>query len=108
MDKTAEVEVEPEEVRKPGFLSSLGLEDKFKKAGIDWKTVGKGLLSVAGPMILANMLTGRRGSSTAVGRRSMLGGMGGVGLGSIIGMLTGGRGYANSGGLLSKVLRGFR
>ncbi len=108
VDKTAEVEVEPEEVRKPGFLSSLGLEDKFKKAGIDWKTVGKGLLSVAGPMILANMLTGRRGSSTAVGRRSMLGGMGGVGLGSIIGMLTGGRGYANSGGLLSKVLRGFR
>ena len=108
VDKTAEVEVEPEEVSKPGFLSSLGLEDKFKKAGIDWKTVGKGLLSVAGPMILANMLTGRRGSSTAVGRRSMLGGMGGVGLGSIIGMLTGGRGYANSGGLLSKVLRGFR
>jgi len=31
-----------------------------------------------------------------------------VGIGSLIGMLSGGRGYANSGGLLSKVLRGFR
>jgi len=108
VDKTAEVEVEPEEVSKPGFLSSLGLEDKFKKAGIDWKTVGKGLLTVAGPMILANMLTGRRGSSMGTGSRSMLGGIGGVGIGSLIGMLSGGRGYANSGGLLSKVLRGFR
>jgi len=108
VDKTAEVEVEPEEVSKPGFLSSLGLEDKFKKAGIDWKTVGKGLLTVAGPMILANMLTGRRGSSMGAGSRSMLGGIGGVGIGSLIGMLSGGRGYANSGGLLSKVLRGFR
>ena len=108
VDKTAEVEVEPEEVSKPGFLSSLGLEDKFKKAGIDWKTVGKGLLTVAGPMILANMLTGRRGNSMGAGSRSMLGGIGGVGIGSLIGMLSGGRGYANSGGLLSKVLRGFR
>ena len=108
VDKTAEVDVEPEEVSKPGFLSSLGLEDKFKKAGIDWKTVGKGLLSVAGPMILANMLSGRRGSSMAGGNRSMLGGIGGGGIGSIIGMLSGGRGFANSGGLLSKVLRGFR
>ena len=108
VDKTAESEVEPEEVSKPGFLSSLGLEDKFKKAGIDWKTVGKGLLTVAGPMILANMLTGRRGSSMGTGSRSMLGGIGGVGIGSLIGMLSGGRGYANSGGLLSKVLRGFR
>jgi len=108
VDKTAEAAVEPEDVRKPGFLASLGLEDKFKKAGIDWKTVGRGLLSVAGPMILANMLTGRRGSSMAGGSRSMLGGIGGVGIGSLIGMLSGGRGYANSGGLLSKVLRGFR
>ena len=108
VDKTAESEVEPDEVSKPGFLSSLGLEDKFKKAGIDWKTVGKGLLTVAGPMILANMLTGRRGSSMGTGSRSMLGGIGGVGIGSLIGMLSGGRGYANSGGLLSKVLRGFR
>ena len=108
VDKTAEVEVEPEEASKPGFLASLGLEDKFKKAGIDWKTVGKGLLGIAGPMILANMITGRRGSSRPGGRRSMLGGIGGAGIGSLIGMLSGGRGYGNSGGLLSKVLRGFR
>ncbi len=123
VNKTSQVEVAPEEISKPGFLSSLGLDEKFKKAGIDWKTVGKGLLGVAGPMILAGMLSGRRG-----GRRNALGGGGlgslagglggggigsmlgrsGGGLGSLIGSLSGGRGFANSGGLLSRVLRGLK
>jgi len=123
VDKTAESEVEPEEVSKPGFLSSLGLEDKFKKAGIDWKTVGKGLLGIVGPLILARMMSGRRASAGNVlaggGLGSLIGGLGGAGigpmlgksgggLGSLIGGLSGGRGFANSGGLLSRVLKGLK
>jgi len=112
VNKTSQVQVEPEEVSKPGFLSSLGLDEKFKKAGIDWKTVGKGLLGIAGPMILARMLSGRRGSRNALaggGLGSLVGGLaGGRGLGSLIGGLSGGRGFANSGGLLSRVLKGLK
>ncbi|MGZ8524079.1 MAG: TerB family tellurite resistance protein [Chitinophagaceae bacterium] len=118
VNKTSQVEVAPEEAGNPGFLSSLGLDEKFKKAGIDWKTVGKGLLGIAGPMILARMLSGRRrgnrntfaggglGSSAGGGIGSMLGR--GGGLGSLIGGLSGGRGFANSGGLLSRVLKGLK
>ena len=124
VNKTATVEMEPEEVSKPGFLSSLGLDEKFKNAGIDWKTVGKGLLGIAGPMILANMISGRRhgnrnplaggglgsmvgGLASGGGIGSMLGRSGG-GLGSLISSLSGGRGFANSGGLLSRVIRGLK
>ncbi len=111
VNKTSQVEVAPEEVSKPGFLSSLGFEEKFKKAGIDWKTVGRGLLGIAGPMILARMISGRRGGRNALAGGavgSLLGGLGrsGGGLGSLIGGLSGGRGFANSGGLLSRVLKG--
>ena len=123
VNKTAEVEVEPEEISKPGFLSSLGLDEKFKKAGIDWKTVGKGLLGIAGPLILARMLSGRRGGRNALagggGLGSLAGGLSGAGIGSMLGRsgggigslisgLSGGRGFANSGGLLSRVLKGFK
>jgi uncharacterized tellurite resistance protein B-like protein len=124
VSKTAQVEVEPEEINKPGFLSSLGLDEKFKQAGIDWKTVGKGLLGIAGPMILAKMLSGRRGGNRnplagGGGLGSLFGGQqgGGIdtmlgrsggGLGSLISSLSGGRGFANSGGLLSRFLRGLK
>ena len=121
VNKTSRAEIAPEEVTKPGFLSSLGLDEKFKKAGIDWKTVGKGLLGIVGPLILARMMSGRRASAGNVlaggGLGSLIGGLGGAGigpmlgksgggLGSLIGGLSGGRGFANSGGLLSKVLKG--
>jgi len=121
VNKTSRAEIAPEEVTKPGFLSSLGLDEKFKKAGIDWKTVGKGMLGIVGPLILARMMSGRRASAGNVlaggGLGSLIGGLGGAGigpmlgksgggLGSLIGGLSGGRGFANSGGLLSKVLKG--
>ena len=119
VNKTAQVEVEPEEINKPGFLSSLGLDEKFKKAGIDWKTVGKGLLGIAAPMILARMLSGRRGGRNVMGGGglgSLMGGLAGTamlsrssgGIGSLISNLSGGRGYGNSGGLLSRVLKGLK
>ena len=111
VDKAAKVEAEPEEVSKPGFLSSLGLDEKFKKAGIDWRTVGKGLLGVGGPMLLAKMLSGRSGNRNTLssgGLGGLLGGLSGGGIGSIIRSLSGGRGFSNSGGLLSRVLRGLK
>ena len=122
VNKTADIEVQPEEASKPGFLSALGLEEKFKNAGIDWKNVGKGLLCIAGPMLLAKMLSGRRGGgrspfgsggmgsmlgNSGGGLGSMLGGQGG-GIGSLIKSLSGGRGFSNSGGLLSRVLGGLK
>ena len=123
VNKTSRAKIAPEEVTKPGFLSSLGLDEKFKKAGIDWKTVGKGLLAIVGPLILARMMSGRRASAGNVlaggGLGSLIGGLGGAGigpmlgksrggLGSLIGGLSGGRGFANSGGLLSRVLKGLK
>lgn len=101
----------------------MGLGDKFKNAGINWNSVGKGLLGIAGPLLLAKMFSRRSsggsglfgsGGSTmgqsAGGLGSLLGrsGGGGGGIGSIISMLSGGRGFGNSGGLLSRVLGGFR
>jgi uncharacterized tellurite resistance protein B-like protein len=123
--KSAGVPVEqPEEISKPGFLDTLGLGDKFKNAGINWSSVGKGLLGVAGPMLLARMFSrrGRGGNPlSGGGLGSLLGGgmLGGGGLGSMFGQrsgggigslissLSGGRGFGSTGGLLSKVLRGF-
>jgi hypothetical protein len=117
VDKAATSDTTPEEVAKPGFLESLGLGEKFKNAGIDWKNVGKGLLAVAGPLILAKMLSGRNRTAAASsglggsggGLGSLFGGsssgrsgMGG-GLGSLISSLSSGRGFGASGGLLSRI-----
>lgn len=119
--KSAETPAEPEEISKPGFLDSLGLGEKFKNAGIDWSTVGKGLLGIAGPLLLARMFSrrGNRGNAlSGGGLGSMLGQSGGIGsmfgqrsgggVGSLISSLSGGRGFGNSRGLLSKILGGFR
>ena len=109
--KTAESGKAPEEINQPGFLSSLGLDQKFKSAGINMSSLTKGLLGIAGPMILGSLLSG--------GRRNRMGGnffgMGGSpfgmggnvgrgGIGSLISMLSGGRGYNRTGGLLSRLL----
>ena len=120
VQKTKETEVAPEQVQQQGFLGSLGLEDKFKNAGINFGSLTKGLLGIAGPMILAGMVSrglGRRsgglggmlgggglGGMLGGGLGSMLGG--GGGLGSLTGMLSGGRGFRNSGGLLSRIFKG--
>ncbi len=129
VDKTQDAQpAHQEEVSSPGFLQSLGLEEKFKNAGIDWRTIGKGLLGIAGPLLLAKMMSGRRGgnqmasSGDGGGLGSMLsggllaGGLGsllgggrnssGGGIGSLISGLSGGRGFGNSGGLLSRLLGG--
>ncbi len=132
VDKTQDAQpAEQEEVSSPGFLKSLGLEEKFKNAGIDWRTIGKGLLGIAGPLVLAKMMSGRRGGGNRMastggggGLGSMLGGgllagglgsllgggrnSSGGGIGSLISGLSGGRGFGNAGGLLSRFLGGLR
>jgi len=86
------------------FLSSLGIKEKLERAGISGSGLLKGLLGIAGPLILAKMVSGGRRRS-----RGMFGGGGGMpggGLGSIFSMLGGGRGYGNTGGLLRKIFGG--
>jgi uncharacterized tellurite resistance protein B-like protein len=115
VQKTANTEVTPEQVQSQGFLESLGMGDQFKNAGINMSSLTKGLLGVAGPIILAGLVRrGFRGGSRGGGFGGGLGGgmlgggrLGGGGLGSLIGMLSGGRGIGSTGGLFSRVLRGF-
>lgn len=108
-DKASQSNVPPEEKVKPSFLSSLGLSDKLQGAGINSNGLLKGLLGIAGPVVLGSMLSGvlgRRGRNTGMFGNMMGGGMMGGGLGSLIGMLSGGRRFRNSGGLFSRVLGG--
>ncbi len=115
-----------EEVTKPGFLSALGLDDKFKSAGIKTSSLTKGLLGIVGPMLIAKMLSGGGRGGMMGGRGGMLGGRGGIGgmlgntmasgglsnrqpgIGSLISMLSGGRGYSSMGNILPNILRGRR
>ena len=99
--KTAEVKPEPEEVTKPSFLSKLGLDEKLKKSGININSLTKGLLGIAGPLILANLLRGRRRFSGGGGAMSMP--YQGGGLNSIISMLSGGRGFSRTGNMFNRV-----
>jgi uncharacterized tellurite resistance protein B-like protein len=114
-EKAAAKDVPAEEKAKPSFLSSLGINEKLKNAGINPNSLMKGLLGIAGPILLGSLLSGamrRRGRAGAGmfggGGGGMLGGMGGLlggaGIGSLIGMLSGGRGFRNSGGLLGRIL----
>jgi len=115
--KTAESGQNPEEITKQGFFDSLGLDNVFKNSGLT-----KNILGVAGPMLLGALLSrglsGRHGGGGGLGGMlggaggmlggagGMLGGAGGMlnsGLGGLLSMLSGGRGFSNSGGLLSGI-----
>ncbi|WP_209141147.1 MULTISPECIES: tellurite resistance TerB family protein [Niastella] len=102
-EKAAAKDVPAEEKATPSFLSSLGLTEKMKSAGINSNSLLKGLLGIAGPVILGSIVSKilrGRGQGTS----GNLGGlMGGGGLGSLIGMLSGGRGFGNAGGLLGRI-----
>ena len=100
--KTAEVKPGPEEVTKPNFLSKLGLDQKFQNSGINIGSLTKGLLGIAGPLILANLMRGRqsRGAGSTLNPFST---GGGGGLGSIISMLSGGRGFSRTGNMFNRV-----
>jgi uncharacterized tellurite resistance protein B-like protein len=103
-DKAAASQAAPEEKASPSFLSSLGMDSSMKAAGINTNGLFKGLLGIAGPMILSGMLSralgGRRRGGGMFGGGMMGGGLlgGGMlgGLGSLIGMLGGGRGFGQT------------
>lgn len=115
--KASESNITPEQAREPGFLNALGMEDKFRSAGINIGSITKGLLAIAGPMILQRMLS-RRGMNSGGGLGGILGGIlgggggmrgggtGSGGLGSLISILSGGRGIGGAGGMLGKILKG--
>ena len=100
--KTAEVNPEPEEVTKPNFLSKLGLDQKFQNSGINMGSLTKGLLGIAGPLILANLMRGRKSRGVGSTLNPFSTG-GGGGLGSIISMLSGGRGFSRTGNMFNRV-----
>ncbi len=125
--------IEAEQTTPHNFLESLGFGDKLKGAGINSNSLIKSALGIIGPMLLAKMLSGRRGNS---GGGGLLGGLGGLlggsgsgimpgsggsgggllgGLGSLLGgnsggllggLLGGGRGFGGAGDLLGRVLGG--
>ncbi|MEO7801824.1 MAG: TerB family tellurite resistance protein [Ginsengibacter sp.] len=129
--------IETQQTTPHGFLESLGFGDKLKGAGINSSSLIKSALGIIGPMLLARMMSGRRGRSGGGG--GLLGGLGGLfgggggimpgnsgssgggllgGLGSLMGggnsggllggLLGGGRGFGGAGGLLGRVLGGRR
>ncbi|MEO5683643.1 MAG: TerB family tellurite resistance protein [Chitinophagaceae bacterium] len=88
-----------EEAGRPDFLSSLGLGDKLKASGINGGGLLKGLVSIAAPIIISKMMN-RNGRANSGG-----GLLGGRGLGSLISILSGGKGMSGAGGLISKIFR---
>jgi len=121
VQKTSTADVQPEEMQQQGFLDGLGFGDKFKKAGINSGGFLKGLIGIAGPMILAGMVTrglrGRRSSGLGgmLGGGMLGGGLGGMlgggigrsgGLGSLTSILNGGRGFGSTGGLFGRMFGG--
>ncbi len=105
--KASTSQASPEEVTQPGFLQSLGMDQKFQAAGLNMGSITKGLLAIAGPMILQRLLSRRGGGGNLGGMLGGSGRPGGVGgLGSLISILSGGRGIGSTGGLLGRVLKG--
>ena len=107
-EKANTVDPSSDDVSRPGFLSALGLKDKMQSAGINAKNFLKGLLGLAGPMILSRMITRglRRGRSATsfAGFSNMFNS--GSGVGSLIRMLSGGRSMNKSGSLIGRILPG--
>lgn len=110
----------------PQALLGGGLGQKLQSVGINTGGLLKSVLSIAAPMLIGSMLSrglGRRGGmggfggglggALGGGLGGMLGGGGlggmlggGGGLGSLIGMFSGGRGVRGTGGLLGRVFGG--
>jgi uncharacterized tellurite resistance protein B-like protein len=114
VNKAASTEVTPEAVTEPqGFLESLGMQNQFKNAGMNFGNISKGLLGMLLPLIMGRMMgSGRSGGGLGGLLGGLLGGggggmfggrSGGGGLGSLISMLNGGRGMGNIGGMLGKM-----
>jgi len=104
-EKTKTADIPVNENNHHYFLSSLGLKDKLHNAGINGGGLLKGLIGFAGPMILGGLVSRglNRGRSSVLAGNNGNGLFRGGGLGSVIGMLNGGRGFGSTGGLLGKI-----
>jgi uncharacterized tellurite resistance protein B-like protein len=109
-EKATTANASPGKTGEVNSLFSSGLKDKMQNAGISSNGLLKGLLGVAAPFILGSMmgrgLRGRTSFGHSGGMFSGGGGFFGGGLGSVIGMLNGGRGMGNMGGLFGRILGG--
>lgn len=125
VSKTADGEHTAEEISKPNFLQSTGLQDKFANAGFNMQSIGKNLLGFLGPILLGGLaskaLRGRnQGAGGLGGGGGLLGGLGGLlggsnvaggmggmggGLGSLLSGLTRSRSNGSMGGMLGRLFR---
>jgi uncharacterized tellurite resistance protein B-like protein len=78
-----------EEIARPNYLQSTGMEQKFSNAGLDIGSIGKSLFGFLGPVLLGSLAGGALGKTTGSGA---LGGLGGALLGGLL------QGKANTGG----------
>jgi hypothetical protein len=106
-DKATNTKIDTTQNNPQQILNGSGIKDKLENAGINSSSLLKGLISIAAPMILSRVFSRGIGRSTGASTGGGLGGLlGGGGLGSLIGMLSGGRGLGSAGGLLGRVLGG--
>jgi uncharacterized tellurite resistance protein B-like protein len=106
-DKATNTDIDTTQNNPQQILNGSGIKDKLENAGINSSSLLKGLISIAAPMILSRVFSRGMGRSTGASTSGGLGGLlGGGGLGSLIGMLSGGRGLGSAGGMLGRILGG--
>lgn len=88
-----------EDTSEEGFLQKTGLQQKFNNLNIPVKGLLTGLV---GSMLMKGVM-GRRHRRGGMLSRLLGGGHRRGGLSSVIGMLSGGRGYSRTGGLLKRL-----
>jgi uncharacterized tellurite resistance protein B-like protein len=124
VSKAADEKRSPEEISKPDFIESSGMQQQFSNAGLNLGSMGKSIFGFLGPVLLGTLAGktsgGRRGGSGLGGiAGGLLGGMlaggsgtrgmnlpGGLGgLGSLISGLNNSRHNNSMGGLLGKLFK---
>ncbi len=105
VNKAADEERTPEEYRRPDFLRSTGMQDKFSNAGFSMESIGKSIFGFLGPIILGSLA-----QRTLRGRNSGSISNQGGGLGGMLGSILSGNGSRSGmsgglGGLLSGLAR---
>ena len=100
VDQAAQVQHDPQDPAKQGFLSGLG--DKLSNVGIPKSALMTGLLGVVAPMVLSRVMSGGNNQGGGMMSGTMGGLLGGLGGGGNGGGMMGG----SMGGLLGGLLGG--
>ena len=61
VNKAATEDRTPEELARPDYLQSTGMEQKFSNAGFDMASAGKSLFGFLGPVLLGSLAGGALG-----------------------------------------------